>query len=58
MILNGPIKLPQQTSKLVRVFRDRRPVMSLDDDRLKDLQHVLSWFQVWRESIQKQSDQK
>ena len=27
IILNGPIKLLQQTSKLVRIFRDRRPVM-------------------------------
>lgn len=29
--------------------------MSLDDDRLRDLQHVRSWFQEWREGIQKQS---
>lgn len=54
-ILNGPIKLLQQTSKLVRIFRDRRPVMSLDDERLRDLQHVLAWFQEWREGIQKES---
>lgn len=54
-ILNGPIKLLQQTSTLVRIFRDRRPVMSLDDERLRDLQHVLAWFQEWREGIQKES---
>lgn len=29
--------------------------MSLDDDRLRDLQHVLAWFQEWREGIQKES---
>lgn len=50
-----PIKLPQQTSKLVWIIRDRRPLMSLEDDRLRDLQHVLSWFQVWRAGIQKHS---
>lgn len=29
--------------------------MSLDDERLRDLQHVLAWFQEWREGIQKES---
>lgn len=29
--------------------------MSLDDDRLRDLQHVLAWFQEWRKGIQKES---
>lgn len=57
-ILNGPIKLLQQTSKLVRIFRDMRPVMSLDDERLRDLQHVLAWFQEWREGIKKESSPK
>jgi hypothetical protein len=49
--LDGVIKLLQQTSKMVRIFRDTRPVTTIDDPRLRELQEVLSWFQEWRKAM-------
>jgi len=50
-VLNGAIQLLKQTSKLIEIFRDRRPVRDIADDRLKTLQCVLSWFVEWQTAI-------
>ena len=50
-VLNGVISLLRQTSKMVRVFRDFHPIRSLDDERLTELQEVLSFFKEWRNSM-------
>ena len=49
-VLNGVIQLLKQTSKMVQIFPDIRPIESLDDERLRELQHVLSWCKAWRSS--------
>ena len=55
-ILNGAIELLEQTSQLVDIFRDMRPVKSTDDSRLNSLRSVSSWFQQWQCSIMENSD--
>jgi hypothetical protein len=49
--LDGCIAFLQQTSKLVRVFRDMRPVIEMNDDRLKLLEETLCWFTEWEKSV-------
>lgn len=50
-VLNSAIDLLQQTSKLITVFRDPRPVTDIHDARLNILNHVLDWFNNWRNEI-------
>lgn len=52
-VLNGVIQLLRVTSKLIEIFRDRRPVKSMDDERLAELQYVLSWFSDWNAGVTK-----
>ena len=43
-VLNGTIQLLRQTLALINIFRDVRSVSNLNDNRLKQLQEILSWF--------------
>ena len=43
-ILDGAIEFLENTSKLVSVFRDMRPVKVMTDERLLTLQNVSNWF--------------
>ena len=51
--LNSSIQLLKQTSKLIKFFRDQRPVTSLSDQRLDILKSVFDWFQEWKQEIAK-----
>lgn len=37
----------KRTSTLIRIFRDMRPIESLLDSRLKELEEVQAWFENW-----------
>ncbi|CAG2223976.1 unnamed protein product [Mytilus edulis] len=50
-VLNSAIDLLQQTSKLITVFRDPRPVTDIHDARLNILNNALDWFNNWRNEI-------
>lgn len=50
--LNSAVDFLRQTSTMIAVFRDRRPIKDKDDSRLHDLSKVLVWFKSW-ESEQK-----
>ena len=51
-ILRGTIDLLENSSTLVKFFRDPRPVCNVNDTRLSELQSVLRWFQLWRSQYQ------
>ena len=51
--LDGCIELLRQTSTLIKIFRDNRPVTSTDDMRLANLSQVLQWFHTWEDEIMK-----
>ena len=50
-VLNGVVEMLEQTSKMVEIFRDMRPIKSVYDTRLKTLTSVTEWFQQWQISI-------
>lgn len=54
-ILNGAVELLEQTSRLAEIFRDMRPIKSLDDPRLNTLKTVSLWFQQWQTFIMEDS---
>jgi hypothetical protein len=49
--LNSSIQLLKQTSKIISVFRDRRPITSMDDSRFGILQSAFTWFQEWKSEV-------
>jgi len=49
-VLDGLIELLEQTSQLVNIFQDRRPVLAMNDTRLIQLKAVDKWFTDWEES--------
>lgn len=55
-ILDGAIELLENTSKIVSIFRDMRPIIHLNDQRLNDLEEVSEWFLKWE--VQSGSDKK
>lgn len=38
------IQLLQNTSQLIEIFKDHRPIINISDDRLKPLEDTLDWF--------------
>ena len=44
--LNSSVELLQNTSKLVKIFRDKRPIRSYEDPRLGEVRNVLQWFRT------------
>ena len=54
--LSGTIELLKQTSPLISIFRDNRPITRLDDVRLQSLLDILSWFQIWEDNVNKQDN--
>lgn len=54
--LSGAVELLQQTSKLISVFRDQRPITQMDDERLLHLEEIKNWFQSWRDSVNNNSE--
>ena len=49
--LQKSLELLSYTSTLVKVFRDQRPISSLDDARLLSIKHVLNWFESWEKEV-------
>lgn len=49
--LNSTVQLLKQTSKIIKVFRDNRPMTSLSDQRLGILKSAFDWFQEWKQEI-------
>lgn len=46
-VLNGAIELLENTSPIVSIFRDMRPICDQNDNRLQDLKVVADWFSNW-----------
>lgn len=49
--LNSSIELLKNTSVLVEIFRDKRPLKTYEDSRLMELRNVLLWFRNWEKSV-------
>jgi hypothetical protein len=49
IILDGAVKLLEKTASLVNFFCDGKPVTDKDDERIKNLLSVGSWFQEWEQ---------
>ncbi|XP_071111146.1 uncharacterized protein [Haliotis cracherodii] len=53
-VLEGAVDLLEQTSTLISIFHDRRPIRDLTDIRLHQLRTILQWFRKWEESETRQ----
>lgn len=49
--LQSTIQLLKNTSALIDIFRDKRPIIDISDERLDTLQKVLDWFIKWEEEV-------
>ena len=49
--LSGIIRVLNHTSKIIQVFHDTRPIVSMDDHRVKDVQECANFFRDWEKSI-------
>ena len=50
--LASTVELLENTSILVDIFLDKRPITSLQDNRLNKLKEVWSFFNVWEHEIE------
>lgn len=55
VVLNGLIEMLENTSKLIKIFRDMKPIKELNDHRLQELKMVDEWFNDWEKSIENSS---
>lgn len=46
-VLDGAIEFLGHTSKLIEIFRSKKPVQSKDDERLFELRTINAWFETW-----------
>lgn len=49
----GPISLVRNTSALILIFNDRRPIKDMGDRRLSQMREILQWFSGWEDSSTK-----
>ena len=49
--LEGTIALLEQTSVLISIFADLRPIIGPDDERLATLQQISKWFADWEAQV-------
>lgn len=49
--LDGAVDLLRNTSKMISIFRDRRPIHMIEDIRLETIREVQKWFQNWTKGI-------
>lgn len=54
-VLDGAVELLEQTSTMIKIFRDMKPIREVNDERLLHLSDVNQWFQTWETKIH-QSD--
>ena len=50
-LLDDTIALLRATSVIVSTFRDRRPIVDIEDKRLDDIMTALSWFNDWEAHV-------
>ena len=48
-ILNSTVELLENTSVLINIFRDKRPIMTSSDERLEKLNNIHLWMKRWEE---------
>ena len=48
---DSTIEFLENTSVLVKVFRDLRPIHTYQDTRLTELRNVLNWFRKWQNDV-------
>jgi hypothetical protein len=51
--LNGTINFLEQTALLISIFHDKRPITSMEDLRLNQLQDIYKWFCDWETKAKK-----
>lgn len=56
--LNGTIRLLRNTSVIIKNFRDHRPIKDSSDERLRENEQVLTWFQAWENEIRSDDEIK
>jgi hypothetical protein len=49
--LDSVIEFLENTSKIIKFFRDPRPIVSMSDGRIHEIKQVLIWFQSWRDEV-------
>ena len=49
--LASTVELLENTSILVNIYLDKRPITNLHDNRLKKLEDILSYFKNWENEI-------
>jgi hypothetical protein len=57
-VFSGVIEFLEQTSTIVRIFKDMRTVKYHEDDMLQQLEKVDRWFQNWENSVSKEEKSK
>lgn len=50
-VLDGAIELLENTSSLIKIFRDKALVTSISDQRLSRLKEILQWWQGWQKEV-------
>ncbi len=56
--LAAAVDFLQQTSNIIQIFHDKRPVMNSSDPRLHQLQSALQWFQDWTDEAKGSKNKK
>ena len=54
--LDSSIKLLEQTSQMISIFRDNRLITSISDSRLETLKKIYQWFLDWENEINQSLD--
>jgi hypothetical protein len=49
--LDSVIEFLENTSKIIKFFRDPHPIVSMSDGRIHEIKQVLIWFQSWRDEV-------
>ncbi|XP_069123679.1 uncharacterized protein [Argopecten irradians] len=50
--LDGAVEFLRTTSTVITIFRDKRPIKSCHDQRLKDLFDVIAFFTEWKDEVE------
>jgi hypothetical protein len=50
-VLDGAVELLGKTACMINIFKDKRPIATVSDIRLEQLQEVSMWFDQWAEGV-------
>lgn len=53
---DGTIELLQETSAMIEIFIDARPIQHVTDERFNTLAGIYQWFRKWRNEAKKPTD--